>query len=819
VKIFIPFFAALLCATGLYAQSQPSSALPASPENGQSLQDKTDVMLRRLREALTDPERTPSATAQAPSPQPQAQLPAPQTDLSPPQPELVAPAPQISPTPATPAPTIRPVPVRPGGPATPGFSPAAPGTIPARPGPPPSTLPGAPSPAIQQPPITGPGFAPPITAPPADPTSSLAAGVDPTQIIEAGMIQFQGMALDQFFEVYSLYSGRTIIRPYTIAGAPAGITLRSATDLTRQEAVFAMDSVLAQNDIAMIPVGAKFVKAVPMQRAPAEGGPLSNVLPLDYAEAEPFVTQVVELRALRPSEIQPLLATFAKTPNGITAFDNTQTLVLRDYASNVKRMLEVLKSVDVPRESDYRLEVIPIRYGKVEDIHNTMQALITGAAAPTAAPQTGQIGVPRTGMGGRAGTGRATGTMGSPFGTGYGSPTGGAFGRSYGGGGSYAPYEESLEIFSPMQAVTAQPVPTAPRTGVGAAQTDFQRRLSQIVRRASGPEEVQVLEDARIVPDYRSNKLLVFANRRDLEMITNLVSKVDVLLAQVLIEAVIMEVSLGDTHRMGINVVQNPRRFGSDFTGGGGINNPGQAVLGTLTNFAGSLPPGLTYYGQIAQDWSVVINALATDSTANVISRPRIQTSHAIPGSFFLGETVPYITGFTDYGGFGTGIATRSVVQQAQVGFNLTVVPFITPEGLVVMEISQNFDTRGADVLIDNNPVPIINNRTADATLTVRDGDTIMMGGFISENRSRSKSGVPVLKDIPGLGVLFRSKTQNNNRTELIVLMRARILRSPEDAAILAFQERMDLPGIRQAETEIDRAAETRRERAGKPRR
>jgi general secretion pathway protein D len=650
----------------------------------------------------------------------------------------------------------------------------------------------------------------------------LAAGVDPTTIIEAGMIQFQGMALDQFFEVYSLYSGRSIIRPYAIPGAPAGITMRSATDLTRQEAVFYMDSTLGQNGIAMIPVGAKFVKAVPVQQAPAEGGPISDVLPMDYAEAEPFVTQVVELKALKPSEVQPMLATFAKTPNGITPFDNTQTLVLRDYASNVKRMLEVLKTVDIARESEYRLEVIPIRYGKVEDIHNTMQALIHGGAgaAPGVSPavQPGQFGAQRTAPG-RAGVGR-TGTMGSPLGGGYGSQMGGAFGRPGAYGSGYSPYEESLELFSPMQAATPLPATTAPRPAAGAAQASFQQRLTQIVRRAAaGAEEVQVLEDARIVPDYRSNKLLVFASRRDLEMITNLVSKVDVLLAQVLIEAVIMEVSLGDTHRLGINVVQNPRQFGSDFTGGGGSITPGQSFLGNVTNFSGALPQGFSYFGQIAQDWNVVINALATDSTANVISRPRIQTSHAIPGSFFLGETVPYITGFSDYGGFGGGLTTRSVVQQAQVGFNLFVTPFITPEGLVVMEISQNFDTRGADVLIDGNPVPIINNRMADATLTVRDGDTIMMGGFISENRSRAKTGVPLLKDIPGLGVLFRSKSQSNNRTELIVLMRARILKSPEEAAILAFQERVDLPGIRQAEEEMSRTAESRRDRTARPRR
>ena len=112
----------------------------------------------------------------------------------------------------------------------------------------------------------------------------------------------------------------------------------------------------------------------------------------------------------------------------------------------------------------------------------------------------------------------------------------------------------------------------------------------------------------------------------------------------------------------------------------------------------------------------------------------------------------------------------------------------------------------------------IINGRNADSTLTVRDGDTIMMGGFITENRSRAKAGVPFLKDIPGLGVLFRSNSDSNDRTELIVLMRARVLRTPEDAAILASDERMDLPGVRQAEQDLQQADQKRKEKAAKPR-
>src|SRR4029078_11377383 len=91
--------------------------------------------------------------------------------------------------------------------------------------------------------------------------------------------------------------------------------------------------------------------------------------------------------------------------------------------------------------------------------------------------------------------------------------------------------------------------------------------------------------------------------------------------------------------------------FGSGSSGAGVINN-GPGLLNSITNFPGSAAAGLSYFGTINNDGNVAINALADNNSVNVISRPRIQTSHAIPGSFVVGETVPYITGFTDYGGY-----------------------------------------------------------------------------------------------------------------------------------------------------------------------
>lgn len=296
-------------------------------------------------------------------------------------------------------------------------------------------------------------------------------------------------------------------------------------------------------------------------------------------------------------------------------------------------------------------------------------------------------------------------------------------------------------------------------------------------------------------------------------MITNIVSKVDVLLAQVLIEAVIMEVKLGDSLNIGVSAAQHPRQWGGDLRGAGAMNN-GQLFSG-LTNFPAGSPEGFSYFATLKDDFDLAIEAIAKDSEIKIVSRPRIHTSHAMPGFFFIGETVPYVTGSYDYGGIGT-VASRSIVNERQVGLTLEVTPIITPEGMVIMDIVQDFQQRGQDVIIDGNPIPLVNSRSAGSFLTVRDGDLIMLGGFISETRSTSKGGVPFLKDIPGLGVLFRSSAKSNDRTELIMLIKATVLDSPEQAAFLAESERLMLPGIRQAEQEFQRSEVKRLEKAEK---
>jgi general secretion pathway protein D len=294
-------------------------------------------------------------------------------------------------------------------------------------------------------------------------------------------------------------------------------------------------------------------------------------------------------------------------------------------------------------------------------------------------------------------------------------------------------------------------------------------------------------------------------------MIKKIVEQVDQLHAQVLIEAIIMEVRRSDEQSYGVSWLQNPGKAG-DLRGGGAIANHsvgrmigGREFLDTGGAAAEGIlgQGGFSYFARAGNTLEATVSAIASDASIDVLSRPRIQTSHAVPASFLLGESVPYITGFDDFGLVGQ-TRTRTQVQEREILFRLDVTPFITPDGLVVMEINQTFDSRGEDRFIDENAFPVINRREVMSTLSAQDGDTILIGGFITQNKLKAKSGVPILKDIPILGAAFRTQRNNNDRSELIVLIRPTVLTSPQIAAVVADEERAMLPGVSQAEMEME---------------
>jgi general secretion pathway protein D len=530
----------------------------------------------------------------------------------------------------------------------------------------------------------------------------------------------------------------------------------------------------------MVNVGEKFVKAVPEATGNTAGAPFDTTSVTNMPELGQYVTHVVQLKYAKPSELVPILQPFSKIPTAILPIEGTQMLVLRDYAENVKRMLELVAQIDVAVPSEYVSEVIPIKYAKATEIASALNSLSSGGGSTSVGASSGGGGGSSTRSSRSTGVGR----------------TGGVGGM--GGVGGY-PGQATGMVTPPGGAG----MPTA-----GAGGSSFSQRLQNIIQRASTPGsgEIQVIGQTKIISDERTNALLIYASKDDMKIIKDIVAKLDVVLAQVLIEAVILEVTLVDNFDVGFNYLQHPQKAGS-WTGVGAINTkqflqPSDFTgINGVTNTSGVIPQGFSYLMNFNQDLDVTVTALAGDSRAKILQRPRIQTSHNEPASLFVGENRPYPTS-SYYGGGAYG--GYSSIQQLQIGVQLDVTPLINPDGLVVMDIHQKIDNFIGNVTIQNvGDVPVTSSKEAQAKVSVRDHDTIILGGLIETDKNNSSSGVPYLKDIPLLGYLFRSTHTDGTRKELIVLIRPTVLPTPEIAALAATAEKNRMPGVRAAEKEL----------------
>ena len=662
-----------------------------------------------------------------------------------------------------------------------------------------------------------PGTLPPVTPPAATNTPSIvpipAAGPPPPNLSAmpgAGAAPaavntndpedisyiFPGVPVEQLLDIYADLVGRTLLKGGGTGGVSKDltITLKTETPLTHSEAIEALETILGMNQITIVNIGDKFAKVTTEAVAPTEGGQINtniNNLP----EAGKMVTQIVQVKYTDIKDLVDVLGPFSRMPKSIVALPSTQTLVLRDYAENVARMVEMVHKIDVVTPLIIKPHVIPIKYALASDIASALGQLGAGAG--------GSVGKSTSGANFKTGTG--TSTSGGFTGAG---PTGNGIGGIGGSGGSY-----------PGQATSTSGLGSAATSG----RSSFQNNLNKIVSNAANSGSFQLFGLTKIIADERTNSLLVFANDDDMKTIQDIIDKLDVVLQQVLIDAIIMEVDLGSMQNTEVSYLSQ-RQGGSTFTGAGGLQNLQNASSfltgssSSTTNASGaassvasstlaSLPSGFSYFAKFGDDLNVVMEAAASDSHSIILSRPRIQTSHAVPADMFIGKTVPYITGSYNYG-YSSGPSSQ--YSQLEVGIHLQILPLINPDGLVVMDIQVDVEGIIGETPINGTDVPITSKQQAGAKVAVRDGETIMLGGFIQDNPSVTDAGVPGLMNIPWLGNLFKGKQTSTSRQELVMLLRPTVLATPAIAAAVAAKERNKLSGIRQGELQLRQEEEDR---------
>jgi len=273
------------------------------------------------------------------------------------------------------------------------------------------------------------------------------------------------------------------------------------------------------------------------------------------------------------------------------------------------------------------------------------------------------------------------------------------------------------------------------------------------------------------IPDNNTNSIIVVTTPDNVELLKNVLSQLDKIPEQVMIETVIVEASLDESSRLGVefgwrvgNALGEQNSVGNGSTGFG--LNAASTTAGALPGFRYTLSGG---------NLTGLINAIQTNSKFKVLSTPRIFTSNNVQAQINISQRVPYITN------------TRQDINGGQlftyafedVGIVLTVTPRITSNGMVALDVNQTANELQG---FTDFQAPIINQREADTIVSVKDGETIILGGIIRNTVQTTTNKVPLLGDIPILGNLFKSRSKTGNQTELIVLLTPRIVRDPDEA-------------------------------------
>lgn len=465
-------------------------------------------------------------------------------------------------------------------------------------------------------------------------------------------------------------------------------------------------------------------------------------------------------------------------------------LVITPRAAYLDEVQHWISKFDRPNagSAEPQLFVYKVRNGSADHLAELLNGIYGGSAATVqgatgVAPGLGSV----SGSSARSTFGNASG--GSAVG---GSLGGGASGSSL-GGNAFSSNAFSGNAFGNSASTL--------RNASGAAGSAFgsNRMSGQQGGGDQGAASVTVNlgPDVRVMADRINNTLLIYAPPAEFTRIETTLKRLDIQRAQVLIEASIIEVTLRDGLQYGLQwAFKNSGDFGTGRTGLGVLNNNSNSTTvagasrgGTITNAAQGFSYTLT---SSIGNLTAVLNTLASKSLLKVISSPSLMVLDNHTAAITVGDQQPVNTG-TTISSSGT-IATTNNIQYKDTGVMLNVTPSVNAGDLVTLEIDQTVTNVGEQDKITGQRSFL--QRQIASKVAVRSGETIVLGGLIKSKHTQGSAGLPVLSSIPLLGGLFGNQSREDERTELLVIITPRVLRSDEDARAVSRELRDRMRGL-----------------------
>ncbi len=532
------------------------------------------------------------------------------------------------------------------------------------------------------------------------------------------------------------------------------VTMVSARRISLDAVYATFLSVLQVHGFAAVTSG-DIIKIIPAVDARQVPGAESRT---GAAPADDVITRVIEVHNVPAAQLVPILRPLIPQFGHLAAYPGSNMLIISDRAANVDRIVSIIRRID--QSSDEEIEIIPLQNAPASETVRVLSALLQSTTRGAGIQAPVLVADDRTNsilVGGdktqRLRLRALITHLDTPLAQGGDTQV------------VYLRYADSQAISEILKTFVSEGVEAA-------GESDATRGIKAV-----------------IIPDTATNALVINAPGQTMRSIMGIIEKLDIRRAQVLVEAIIVEIASDKASELGITWILD--------------GTPNEHIAG-LTNFAGSgtgaidavrafddndfsgIGDGLSLgFGRINRSgvsFVGLLRALAGDSRTNILSTPTLVTLDNEEAEIKVGQEVPFVTGsFTSTGAAAGSVNPFQTIQRQEVGVSLKVTPKINAGDSVILKIEQEVSSISESA----DAVDIITNkRTINTNVIAENREIIVLGGLIDDFLTETEQRVPVLGAIPILGNLFKFRTTRRMKRNLMVFLHAIILRSQQDAAI-----------------------------------
>jgi len=643
------------------------------------------------------------------------------------------------------------------------------------------------------------------------PLTSFAQPADEEELIS---LDFADVELPVVIDTISRLTGYNFIYDDRVRGR---VTIVSPTEVTIDQAFAVFESVLKVKGFSLVLGPGNTYKILPIRDIKE-----SSVDTIKDNRPSPnrdrFVTRLVPLQFIDAAAITQTIKPLISKDASLVAYDATNTIIVTDSESNIRRLLSILAALDV---ESYRQELAVIKIEHA-DANTLAEQLSEIYGAEVASASGGSTAAQRRARSRR----RTTNTSSAAAASGGDNAVGPTV--------RILPDERtnSLLVLSSRQQLAdirglVRKLDIQVR-GEGRIQVYYLRhadaeelsetlnslvgsgggsssRSSSLPGSASNNQSIRSavtpLDDGiTVTADPATNALVIKASKEGYETLKQVIEKLDVSRPQVLVEALIVEVDVTDDLSLGFDIAYRMVNGDMDLllqTGNAVVPGSGlaaAALSNAFENPADAFTPGAVATSN-GGSFGIGMQALASDKDVNIVSAPHILTSDNEEAEIIIGDNIPIVTGRTEAATGGPSLSQAVNVERQDVGVTLRVTPQISEGETLRLNIFQEITEVSPNPATgDPDEVGVaLSNRKIENTVVVNDGETVAIGGLIDESYTETERGVPFLRDVPYLGWLFKTKTESLRKTNLLIFLTPHIIRNADDLERETIRKRLEL--------------------------